>query len=391
MEPTPFRNFPRRVRNFTGSNRGRLRFIVKSVMPYKARYVQFCILTIVATLAAGVGYQRDHEKKEPERPGPGENVLWMDPGDVASLDFKHGIGGSERQPQPPFLFVDEDMSGTIAKVNLTDSRGAFWNVKWGREAKASAFCTRLVWACGYFVEQEYFVARGRIEGAHGLKRAKSHVSNDGTFVKARFQLRSASPKYLDGESWTWAKNPFRESRELQGLKILMLLVSNWDAKDARDFVSVPTGGSHMDSNLGIFLDDSSGERRYFYADDDWGASLGKWGSTFTWTKWDCEGFAAQTPDFVKGVDNGWLRWGFNGKHRKDLTAHISVYDVEWLLTYLGRITDEQIRIGLEASGATPKETNCYQQALRQRIQQLQEAVGGYESGGEAYQTPGTRR
>src|SRR5215510_7888262 len=166
---------------------------------------------------------------------PGAKILWTDPGDVASLDFVFGVGGPENQPQPPFRFVDEDMLGTAAKVNVTDNRGATWNVKWGREAKASTFCTRLLWACGYFAEPEYFVARGRIEGAHGLKRAKSHISDDGSFEDARFQLRRESPKYLSG-NWTWANNPFSGTREFQGLKILVLLVSNWDTKDARDFV-----------------------------------------------------------------------------------------------------------------------------------------------------------
>lgn len=57
-------------------------------------------------------------------------------------------------------------------------------------------------------------------------------------MNGRFQLRSDSPKYLPGKGWTWLDNPFVGTRELQGLKILVLLVSNWDTKDARDFVTV---------------------------------------------------------------------------------------------------------------------------------------------------------
>ena len=338
----------------------------------KHRPLHRCVVAVLAVLAASVINLREYEGKPQDSSDVGNKILWSDPGDVPSLDFEYGIGGVHLQPQPPFQFVDEDMSGTSAKINLTDSRGALWNVKWGREAKASLFCTRLVWACGYFVEPEYFVARGRIEGAHGLKRADSHVSRDGSFVNARFQLRSGSPQYVEGRSWSWKNNPFRETPELQGLKILMLLVSNWDAKDARDMIPIPQGGTQVDSNLGVFQDDSTGERRYLYLDDDWGASLGKWGGTLSWTKWDCQGFADQTKDFVKGVENGWLEWGFNGKHRKDLSSGISVDDVQWLLQYLGRITDEQIRSGLKASGATPKETNCYQRAIRRRIQRLQQ-------------------
>jgi hypothetical protein len=103
--------------------------------------------------------------------------------------------------------------------------------------------------------------------------------------------------------------------------------------------------------------------------------MGKWGGTFTWTKWDCSGYADQTKDFVKRDDDGSLKWGFNGKHKDDLTSGISVSDVQWLLQYLGRITDDQLRVGLVASGATSDETECYSRALRQRIDTLQSLAG----------------
>src|SRR5262249_25640619 len=160
---------------------------------FEVRRLHCCCLAMLVTLT-GLGYQSENQQNS-EAPRPVKNVLWVDPGDVASLDFQYGIGGSDLQPQPPFQFVNEDISGTTSKINVTDGSGALWNVKWGKEAKASTFCTRLVWACGYFVEPEYFVASGRVEGAHGLNRARSHISNDGSFVNARFQLRSGSPKY----------------------------------------------------------------------------------------------------------------------------------------------------------------------------------------------------
>jgi hypothetical protein len=285
-----------------------------------------------------------------------QNVLWSDPGDVASLDFTYGAGGSERQPEPPFQFVNEDTSGTSPKVNVTDNRGVHWNVKWGHEPSPSTFCSRLLWACGYFSQIEYFVPQGRIEGIHNLERARSHVSKDGSFVKARFQLRSGSPKYLKGEHWTWEKNPFKGTHELHGLKILLLLVSNWDTKE---------------KNLSIFQDDSGGQTRYLYVDDDWGASLGKWGNALTWSKWDCDGFAKQTRNFVRD-ENGSLHWGFQGKNHSEVVSDITVQDVQWLLQYLGRISDDQIRTGLAASGATAENLDCFAHALRDRIQQLQQ-------------------
>jgi hypothetical protein len=156
----------------------------------------------------------------------------------------------------------------------------------------------------------------------------------------------------------------------------MLLVSNWDAKDARDVAPAPApkGGVQMDSNLSIFADNSTGTLRYLYSNDDWGASMGKWGGYFGRSKWDCKGYSEQTSDFVKLEDDGTLDFGFHGKHRKDVSADISKADVQWLLQYLGRITDEQIRQGLQASGALPAETECFTRTLRERIEQLKQAA-----------------
>src|SRR5262249_18813555 len=152
----------------------------------------------------------------------------------------------------------EDLSGTIAKVNVMDANGRTWNVKWGPEARASAFCSRLLWACGYFAEPEYFVDRGQIEGARKLQRASSRISGSGSFEHARFQLRDDSTKYLEGQTWSWEKNQFVGTREFQGLKILMLLVSNWDSKDARD----ATNHMRSNTNLAIFEDSRGGKIRY---------------------------------------------------------------------------------------------------------------------------------
>jgi hypothetical protein len=45
--------------------------------------------------------------------------------------------------------------------------------------------------------------------------------------------------------------------------------------------------------------------------------------------------------------------------------------MKWLLQYIGRISDDQIRVGLKASGATQEESQCFTKALRDRILQMQ--------------------
>jgi len=326
------------------------------------------ILVIFLAISTVFAYQNRPETGQQDQARQDKYVLWTDPGDVQALHFRYGSGGPENQPQAPFRFIEEDLSGTSPKITVEDGRGETWNVKWGSEARPSTFCSRLVWACGYFVQPEYFVKRGRIDGVRDLKRADSHVSDNGSFENARFQLRGDAPEYLSGFHWTWTNNPFVGTPEMQGMKILLLLVSNWDTKK---------------SNLGIFVDDRTGAPRYLYANVDWGASLGKWGNLLTWSRGDCEGFADQTPDFLKRNSDGSLDWGFNGKHREDIISDITVSDIRWLLQFLGKITDDQIRTGLAASGNPPRDVECYARSIRQRIRQLQRVAGEVPSDGSA--------
>ncbi len=257
------------------------------------------------------------------------------------------------------------MDGSNPKVKVKDAAGRHWGVKWGSEVNSEVFATRLAWAAGYYVEPAYFVGSGVIHGVTKLERAKHHVSHDGSFIDARFELKEKHvTKLKDDKSWRWNENPFVGTKELNGLKIIMMLTSNWDSKDQRD---VKRG-----SNTAIFNYDDTGESRYLVT--DWGGSMGKWGNYFSREKWDCHGFTEQNKHFIRKVKDGMVEFGYSGQHTDSLKDNISVNDVKWLVGFIGRITDAQLRAGLVASGATPKEVECFTDAVRNRIDQLKEAA-----------------
>jgi len=320
------------------------------------------LLAVLLICPFGQAIQKE-KKSAPSTP-----VLWRDPGAVESLDFAGGVAGRAGAPKPPFTFIEESLSGTNPKVRVSDANGVQWTAKFGTEVNAETFATRLVWAAGYFVEPDYFVASGRIGNVGKLTRAKSHVKSDGNFTNARFEMqRDKGVKKIDeDESWSWVANPFTGTKELHGLKVLLMLTSNWDNKDVRD---VKRG-----SNTAIFRypaklsSDGTAEDRYIVT--DWGGSMGKWGGYTSREKWDCKGFKNQTKDFIKGVKGNFVQFGYSGQHTEDFKNDIKVSDVKWLLQYLGGITDAQLRDGLQASGATPEEVECFTQSLRDRINQL---------------------
>jgi hypothetical protein len=293
-------------------------------------------------------------------------VVWHDPGAVESLDFTYGIGGRENAPTPPFTFVEEDTGASNPKIKVTDANGRRWSVKFGGEVNAETFASRIAWAAGYFVEPAYFVKSGTIEGVDGskLSRAKKFIGPNGSFTDGRFELKiDTLAKLNDEEGWDWRKNPFTGTKELNGLKVVMMLTSNWDNKDVRD---VGRG-----SNTAIYVVEgpNGNEARYYVT--DWGGSMGKWGGVFSREKWDPKGYASQSSDFLK-VSGGKVEFGYAGQHSGDWKADVKPSDVAWIAGYLTRITDAQIRAGLEASGATPQEVEVLAPAVRMRIDALKQ-------------------
>ncbi|MEK6408340.1 MAG: hypothetical protein AABN34_15385 [Acidobacteriota bacterium] len=318
-----------------------------------------CLLIAASEPAFGQGKQKKGARKSAATAPLQAPAIWHDPGEIADLDFVNGMGGANLAPKPPYTFVEEDTSGTSPKIKVKDAAGQTWGVKWGSEIHSEVFASRLVWAAGYYVEATHFVKAGKIARVTRLSRAKKYVESDGRFTNARFELKEKGiSKKTDKESWTWEKNPFVGTRELNGLKIIVMLTSNWDPKDQRE-------GS---SNTAIYTRKKTGTVTYLLS--DWGATMGKWGGVFSREKWDCDGYTSQTRKFVNGVEGGMVRFGYDGKREHDIRDGIRVSDVKWLLGSIGRITDEQIRAGLGASGATSEEMNCFTRAIRDRIDQL---------------------
>jgi hypothetical protein len=325
----------------------------------------FSLATVQTSLASGHNSFSQKQRKAPKPVAPSAPAIWQDPGRVEALDFTNGSGGIENAPKPPFTFIEEDKAGSNPKIKVSDAAGRKWGVKWGSEVHSEVFASRLAWATGYFVEACYFVKSGKIINVGKLDRAKKYIAADGSFADARFELKEERvKKFNDEEGWRWDQNPFVGSKELNGLKIIMMLTSNWDSKDQRD---VSRG-----SNTAIFKYKDTGEIKYVFT--DWGGSMGKWGSYFSREKWDCDGFSDQNKKFIKGVKNGFVEFGYSGQRTEDIREGIKVSDVSWVLSYLGRISDAQIRTGLFASGATQEEARCFTSAIRERIRKLQEIV-----------------
>ncbi len=318
------------------------------------------LLSVLAALALGRG-QGSANRTLPRQELP--KVLWQAPRAATEQDWACTFAGCDHAPAPPFRFLKTESGGSTAKISIKDANGRTFSVKFGGKVIPECFASRFVPAVGYTVEPSYFVGPGRIEGVPKLHLVDSFVKPDGTFARARFQLRD--PRELEfrkDEAWSLVDNPFRGTPQLAGLRVVLILLSNWDIKDSRRGQDI--------ANTAVFLSPNAGHPELLYSFFDWGSTLGRWGGIMNRTRSDCSGFALQTPAFITGVRNGVVQWGYTSK-RTDITQGITVADLRWLAPYLGAINAAEIRRGLKASGATDRQAVCWDGSLEDRIRQIQ--------------------
>ena len=293
-------------------------------------------------------------------------LLWKDPGPIETLDLRNGPAPAAYAPAPPFTFVKEETEGINPKVVLTDSRGRKWMVKFGDEAKPETFGSRIAWAAGFPVRANYYLASGRIAGATSLKRAQTYIQPDGTFREARFQRfdDESFHQVPGGKLDISQKHP--DTLHLNGLKLVALLLGNWDVKPA---------------NSAVF--EIAGQR---YATlSDWGAALGDGGSpTPAERKWNCPAYSRVTETLIESVENGFVSFNYMqyaGRGVDSLPRGIRVEDMKWLVGRLGKLSDQQIHSALLASGASSQEAACFTDAIRKRLNVFAAAANPTEEPG----------
>jgi hypothetical protein len=133
-------------------------------------------------------------------------ALWRDRGNAASLNLAYGSGSKEHQPSGKFTFLKEDKQGTAPKFEVVDEQGVRWKVKLGEEGKSETAATRLIWAAGYFTDEDYYLPELRVEKMPKLSRGHQLVSADGVIAGARLE-RSVKGQKKRG-NWSWFKNPY---------------------------------------------------------------------------------------------------------------------------------------------------------------------------------------
>lgn len=302
-------------------------------------YCRLFVFVILLLLPLSLVEAKQNKKKEVPRGVP---VLWSSPGNITSRNLSLGPGGAAMQPDlRRITFLEEDKGGySGTKYRIRDGAGREWVAKIGKEAQSETAAVRLLWAVGYETEVNYLVPRLTIPGK-------------GTFEDVRLEARPDSEKRFD--EWQWESNRFVGTRPFQGLKVMMLLLENWDIKDSNnEIIQV------------------KGTNRLRYVVSDLGATFGKTGGlpvlwTITRSRNQPEDY--EKAKFVSGVEGNRVKFRYSGK-KKDIFENITVADARWLGSLLSRLSRAQIRDAFQAANYNRDEVATLTDAVMDRIEQL---------------------
>jgi len=295
-----------------------------------------------------------------------QGVLWVDPGDIQSRDLFYGPGGKEHAPSgTSFSFVGEDLDGSNPKYDVKDQDGVKWKIKLGAEARPETAATRLVWAAGYFVNEDYFLPDLHVTDLPHVHRGGSMIGPGGEMKDARLK------RHLKGEDkvgeWRWRDDPFAHTREWNGLRVMMALINNCALTD----------------NNNANYDEKS---QRFYVVKDLGASFGTTGYNFmqniskgNLNEYEHSHFILKkTSEYVDFAcpSRPMLFVFFNPPeffprmHMRWIGKRVPRSDARWMGQLLTKLSPAQIRDAFRAAGYTPAEIEGYAKVVEKRIGEL---------------------
>ena len=331
------------------------------------------VLTLLFAVTATAKDGSKTRKSNVETTEQGSAVLWRNPDDIKSRNLFYGPGGEAHAPHTTYTFDKEDRGGTSPKFIVHDENGVKWKVKMGYEARPETVASRFVWAVGYSTNEDYFLPELHVAGMpEHLHRGRQFIAPPGTAHNVRLK------RYLDGEKkvgiWKWSRNPFASTRELNGLRVMMALINNWDTKDVNNSIYFEKHAEGSDGPEDIYMV------------SDLGASFGSTGVTLKRAATDGDLHVYSSSKFVVKVTPKYVDFAtpspptildifyppdfFMRMHMRWIGRRIPRDDVHWIGQLLAQLSPQQVRDAFRAAGYTPDEVEGFAKIVEQRIADL---------------------
>lgn len=309
---------------------------------HKFRSVIFLVIVLLVSTTAIVAQKKNSKKKQPT----GKPVMWESV-KINQRDLFWGPGGKTMFPNlKKVTFIRKETGGNNLKYRIKDAAGKVWVAKIADESQPETAAVRLLWAVGYKTEINYLVPNLTIPGK-------------GRFKNVRLEAR---PSAVDRQDrWSWTDNPFVGTNELQGLKVMMALINNWDLKDSNNIIL-----------------QSGGKRHYVIS--DLGSAFGKF-APIGLPIFKRFGRSVNRPDhyakseFVKGIEeDGDMDFAYKG-NAKHLLGEIKPHQGRWVANLLNQLSNKQIRDAFRAANYSQSDINILTQAVKNKIAELVRTTG----------------
>ena len=243
-------------------------------------------------------------------------------------------------------------------------------MKLAEEARPEVVASRLLWAVGYYVNDDYLLHVATIQGLD-IKRGTNLVHNGGQVIDARFERKADNNTKI--AIWEWKTNPFRDTREFNGLRVMMAVLNNWDLKDA---------------NNAVYTDKKTGRQTFLVSDIGATFATNSLQASRAKDKGNVDSYVASkfitgttpttvdfgTPSAPTGLllkSAGVLAANYIQRRGYDwIGQDIPREDARWIGSMLGQLSHEQLVDAFRAGNFSPESIDQYVSTLESRIAQL---------------------
>ena len=269
--------------------------------------------------------------------------LWEEPKNLSSRDLFLGPFGKNLAPNPhaTFRFVKPKTSGTSPGFTVEDDNGVEWSVKQGPESQVEVVVSRILWAAGYHQPPVYYVSEWKMRGGPAPEEQSG----------GRFRPKVPGLKEVD--EWSWQENPFVGTRPYRGLLVLMMMLNSTDIKNSNNSLYEVTREQS-----------GANKPRRWYVVRDVGAALGETGRIDP-VRGNDQLFA-RLP-FIDGVEDGWVRFNYRGRHQELVRRTIEPEDVRWMSRLLSRMSLKQWQDAFRAGGYGPTQSAAFIARIREKL------------------------
>lgn len=296
---------------------------------------------VVATAATVGACQPVIHSTLPDSPTPAQLAeLWVLPD--GTRDLYWGVGGQRLAPDPAarYTVIEIKRGGFSRGYTVRDPGDREWSAKFPPEAPTEVVASRLLWGVDYHQPPVYYLADWEAHDAPAPNPQQP----------ARFREKKPDLHGLDaGRNWSYYRNPFVGTRQLNGLLVLHAMLGNSDLKD--------------EQNVLYTLDTPHHGASRWYVARDLGQTFGRTG-VFNPPRGDVDVFE-RTP-FIRGVANGHVRFEYRGRH-KALFERLTPADVRWICERLDALTDQQLADAFRAAGYARPIADRFIRRLEQKI------------------------